>query len=249
MILLLNLPPLRADRILALKYGESDYRAALVNSLSKQRTVRLNWLFYLVETGNPPQYTLIDTGFSDDQQRRRFGLRHYRSAKDLLQMAGIQPSQVGRVFLTHSHFDHAGNAPLFPSAQFILTAEEYQHLHDSTIASFLKEKQNKGELLLINESGGLFSPFAARFVGGHTRGSQVIVFTTKTRRYVFTGDECYFADACRAGKTLPAASACAPAKNKQFIGSIHPEEHILTGHETELSGGKWLNPWIYEIIP
>lgn len=236
-----------AAKIYALKYGESTYKASLVNTLAKSRLVRLNWLFYVIETGAPAQYTLIDTGFSAAEQRRRFGLTRYNAAESLLQSIGLKPEMISRVILTHTHFDHAGNLALFPRARITLHAAEYEALSDRRTAAFLAAAKSQGLLDIITASRSQLGDFEIIHTGGHTPGSIAIQWRAPKNTFVFTGDECYFAAACRAGIPLPKASAFSVARNTEFIRALNPQHVLLTGHETEPLGGKWINDNVYLI--
>lgn len=240
---------LAADKIYVLKYGESRYRTALVNSLSREKSVRLNWLIYLIETGSPVQYTLIDTGFSDPHEQKRFGVQRYRSLQALLKETGITPGQVRKVFLTHSHFDHAGNAPMLQNSTFYLAAGEYAQLADQSIVAFLRQKQQAGGLITLQGMQNQIDEWRVTLTAGHTPGSQVIRLKLNGKDYLFTGDECYFADACRQQIPLPKASAHSVSNNKAFLKTIGKHEIILTGHETNLTGGRWVSDAVYVIEP
>ena len=234
-------------RIYAFKYGESDYRSALVNTLSQKPWVKLNWIFYLIVTQTPPQYTLIDTGFADAAFRRQFGLKNFKYATDLLAAVGVKPKEIGRVILTHSHFDHANNVPLFENAHVYMQAAEFNQLSDKSILPFLNSLQAQGKLHLIKERSHHLDPFEVIFTGAHTAGSQVVRLTVNDKTYLFTGDECYFQDACRARTALPKISAYSVKRNIDFLQTISERDIILTGHETQLSQGRRLNDSVYLI--
>ena len=236
-----------SKRIYALKYGESKYPASLVNTLSRERLVTLNWLVYLVVSENPPLNTLVDTGFDDPALARQFGLQKTQSMGALLALVGLKATDIHQVFLTHSHFDHAHNLPQFTNSVIYLQSREYSSLADKSIAAFLSGVKSAGNLRLIEPGQMNHGIFETIFTGGHTPGSQAVRLVANGRNYVFTGDECYFADACRAKVPLPAAAAYAPQKNRAFLRSLAESEVILAGHETRLTGGRWLNDYVYLI--
>ncbi len=236
-------------KIYALKYGESTYRSNLVNTLSQERQLKFNWLFYLVEAGNPPQYTLIDTGFENAKWRSRFGLKNFKTAAELLSLVGVRPEQISRVILTHSHFDHAGNVTHFKNSNILIQAKEYHALLDRSIAPFLASVKAREKLQLIDQPRTQAGEFELIFTGGHTAGSQAVRVSVNDKTYLFTGDECYFQDACHARVPLPAASAHSQKHNKDFLKTISESDRILTGHESQLTGGHWLNDFVYLMTP
>lgn len=238
-------PAAGQTKIYALKYGESTYRSNLVNTLSHEPRVKFNWLFYLVESGTPPQYTLIDTGFENAKWRRQFALKNFKTTTELLSLAGVRPEQISRVILTHSHFDHAGNLPHFKNSRVFMQANEFTSLSDKSIAPFLASQKQQGKLQLIDQPRAQAGEFELVFTGGHTPGSQAVRLATGEKNFLFTGDECYFQDACRARVPLPAVSAHSQQNNTRFLQSISERDIILTGHETNLTGGRWLNSHVY----
>src|SRR5262249_47047162 len=82
-------------------------------------------------------------------------------------------------------------------------------------------------------------------VMGHTKGSLAVRVTAKGREVIFTGDECYFSRSCKAKIPLPAGAVYSAAANRQFIESLNPQSLLLTGHETELTDGRWLNDYVF----
>lgn len=232
-------------RIYALKYGEGKYSARLVNTLKQENLVNLNWLVYLVVNENPRQYTLIDTGFDDATLRRKFGLQKTKTIAELLSLVGVRSIDIDQVFLTHTHFDHAHNLPQFTNSTVYLQSREYAALADKSIAAFLSAAKLAGRLRLIEHSRMTHGIFATIFTGGHTPGSQAIFLNANGRNFIFTGDECYFQDACRVRMPLPVAAANSPENNRAFLRTLDSGTEILTGHETHLTGGHWLNEYVY----
>lgn len=84
---------------------------------------------------------LVDTAYSDEFFRatRWLPQRLYRwltpvqledpsNARDQLSAAGIDPSSIRRVFVSHFHADHIAGLKLFPEAQFVIRQEAYDRL-------------------------------------------------------------------------------------------------------------------------
>src|SRR5215469_9715260 len=68
---------------------------------------------------------VLDTGFGSDMAKKR-GRQLVRPVGDGLKAIGIDPATVGDVIVSHMHYDHAGNIPLFPNARF--------HIQDAEMA-------------------------------------------------------------------------------------------------------------------
>jgi len=82
---------------------------------------------YLVGRGEGHTF-LIDVGFDDNSRThemlRDFGVIAYQNPQHCLGKIGITPQEIDTVFLTHAHFDHAGNMLAFPNAKFYLQQKE-----------------------------------------------------------------------------------------------------------------------------
>jgi glyoxylase-like metal-dependent hydrolase (beta-lactamase superfamily II) len=61
---------------------------------------------------------------SDGITMGRVRIRVDRKLVDLLAQLGLAPADIDYVSISHSHFDHVGNAELFPNATWIVDADE-----------------------------------------------------------------------------------------------------------------------------
>ncbi|HRP68359.1 MAG TPA: MBL fold metallo-hydrolase [Turneriella sp.] len=229
--------------IYALKYGESLYSARLVNTRQTTSHVKLNWLAYLIIHHDGTR-TLVDTGFSDKNLLKRFAIQKFKSVPAILALLHIDSSQIQRIILTHTHFDHALDLDLFSNAKVFLHKKEFSAPQEKRVADKLKFFAMQGKVQTFQKEithAGL----TLEFVGGHTQGSIVVKTIANNNSLLFTGDECYFAESCFAGVALPSAAAFDVHANRRFIESIKPQTKILTGHEIQFSQGEWLNDYIF----
>jgi N-acyl homoserine lactone hydrolase len=71
---------------------------------------------------------MVDVGYNHRDYGQtladRFGVHGWQPPETVLAEAGVRPSDIGHVFLTHAHFDHAGNTDAFPNAIFYLQERE-----------------------------------------------------------------------------------------------------------------------------
>ena len=76
----------------------------------------------------PGVVAMVDVGYNAaayaGEMADRFGVRGWRAPSAVLAEADLRPEDVGHVFLTHAHFDHAGNTDAFPNAIFYLQERE-----------------------------------------------------------------------------------------------------------------------------
>lgn len=147
----------------------------------------------LIEAGE--HRTLVDTGFGD-------GLRTERRESVLksLAAAGVEPAQIERVILTHTHGDHAGGntlrrgdawIPAFPRAEYVVQEREVSAMRDANDAFWRTRFQplmETAQLRVIDGDVALGSYISCRLTPGHTRGHQSVVVSTPAGEAVYLGD-------------------------------------------------------------
>ena len=138
-------------------------------------------LVFCLEEGK--RRILIDTGAPDPAL-----LRH------ALTQAGVQPSDIDTVILTHLHFDHCANTELFPTARFILQRKEWEFAHHPIISQreiyvpMLIDMLSERDLVLVEDDYEVAEGVAVHLVPGHTAGQQAVSVSTAEGTYVLAGD-------------------------------------------------------------
>jgi len=167
------------------------------------RKVPFFWLFYLAKTDG--KTVLFDTGFRDVSDFEKWGVTPtFPDFTDLikdLKTRGLL-AEPDAVFLTHNHFDHAGNFDLFPEAKFIIAKD-----------ALFEGVRGKDHIAVDDEY--TFGPFTMKVVGGHAPGSSVVYFHHGDKKYVLTGDECYFM--ANMTENRPSGAVADGQKNAAFI--------------------------------
>lgn len=113
--------------------------------------------------------------------------------------AGIEPSEVDTVVLTHLHADHCGWAvtasgePLFPNARHVLHRDEVRAANDTVHAYAIRPLRESGlldevdgETVLARTATG--ETVTAVPTPGHTPGHQSVLVASDTDRVVIAGD-------------------------------------------------------------
>ncbi|MEK9723565.1 MAG: MBL fold metallo-hydrolase [Rhodospirillaceae bacterium] len=127
---------------------------------------------------------LIDTG--------GFGVRHM--LQEQLAHHGLKPSDVTDLLLSHCHYDHSVNWPLFKDARIVIAETEMawglrEPWGTSPVPEFYVDRLSGWPTLeMVGDGDEVLPHITARIAPGHTPGSLVYVLTNTKRDIVFTGD-------------------------------------------------------------
>ena len=219
----------------AIKYGSSQFPAKQIFSDEKGPTSRpFAWLFYVIKFNG--RVMLVDTGFSDENLAKKFGVDHQDPLELLKSELSIKPEDVTDIVLTHNHFDHIGCVPFFKKAKV--------YAHESAMKSknavFLPKD---GRLVTFKDEYKLKPWLKIRHVGGHTQESSVLWLKSGQKTFLFTGDEAYLLENIK--KARPLGFVYDKQKNAQFINEVgamsgvrvltfHSPEHVPAGEKSTL---------------
>ena len=127
---------------------------------------------------------LIDAG--------NFGMR--RLIAERLAAHGLTPGEVTDVILTHAHYDHSINWPMFSSSRVLIGREELawavaQPLGHHTIPEFyVRELAISKQLHNVEIAEEVLPGLTAYAAPGHTPGHLVYVLSGSERDVIFSGD-------------------------------------------------------------
>ena len=122
----------------------------------------------------------------------------HRSLIDALADEGLGAKDIDTVFLTHLHFDHAGNLDLFPDAVVVVQREELIHALDpvpsqrifywqDTSANLALRKRGK-QIRIVDGDFMLFDGIEVVKSPGHTPGMHIPVVTTERGKVALVSD-------------------------------------------------------------
>jgi len=126
---------------------------------------------------------LLDTGHCGNR----------RQVLDALKRLGLTPSDINRVILSHSHWDHALNLELFSHATVLINSKELAHVRSvkeddwatpkivGLIMERMKTQITTGDQNLSDDIRVIETP-------GHTPGHQAVLVRTENETVLFTGD-------------------------------------------------------------
>src|SRR5262249_27925145 len=109
---------------------------------------------------------------------------------------GIKPADVGTVILSHAHFDHVGNANLFPHATWFIQRREHEAMfspdyEDYGYAPPLYEDLKQARIELMDGDLDVFGDGSVKIIStpGHTPGhSSLLVRLAKAGPILLSAD-------------------------------------------------------------
>ncbi|MEO8451444.1 MAG: N-acyl homoserine lactonase family protein [Gemmatimonadota bacterium] len=148
---------------------------------------------------------LVDAGFYRDQFMTQWKPRDYVRPSEAVARLGIKPGDVTDVIISHSHWDHADGADLFPNAKVWVQKTEYEFYRDpknqantgvypADMAMFAGIAK-AGRLMLVAGDSQTVAPGVVVYIGGrHTKESQYVSAPIQGGTVVIASDNAYLYD-------------------------------------------------------
>ena len=190
--------------VYAIRYATiADFPVAgLVKGADASRKLDIAMMIWLVRGGG--RNILVDSGFYRPQFFKSWKVADFVRPDEAVAGAGVKREEITDVILTHSHWDHAGGADLFPKAQIWIQKDEYAYYTGAAWQSGGKhggiEPDDVAYLLRANTEGRLhlvegdqeIIPGVRVWIGGkHTWQSQYVTAVTKPGTVVLASDNVY----------------------------------------------------------
>jgi glyoxylase-like metal-dependent hydrolase (beta-lactamase superfamily II) len=139
--------------------------------------------------GNPATYPVMT-------------LRLRRTIADQLREIGVRPEQVELVGISHWHFDHLGQAPLFPHARLLIGAPDLEMLRASpppdpdSAAALAHWLTGGGEVQTVTGDHDVFGDGRVVMLTtpGHTPGHHSLLVRLASGPVLLTGDLYHFTE-------------------------------------------------------
>jgi len=188
-----------AVRFASVSYGESN----LVLGGDPAHKIDLAFTVWLVRGGG--RTVLVDSGFYRDKFIQQWKpVTYVRPTEALLNGLGVKPEDVTDIVISHSHWDHADGADLFPKATVWIQREEYayyigdagERLHtggvDPDDAKMFAALKAAGRVKLVDGDDQEILPGIRVYTGGkHTYQSQYAGVQTRSGTVVLASDNAY----------------------------------------------------------
>lgn len=231
--------------IFAIRYGHLARRSSqnFIGGDIHDVDMPLDYFVWVIK-GEDECY-VVDTGFSEETAKKRS--RHIVTPVLAgLRAAGVEPADVRHVILTHLHFDHAGNTPLFPNATYHVQDREmafctgrhmcnHDHAHHYEAEDVSRMIRNLFEGRVRFHAGDSdFAPgISLHHIGGHTDGLQVVRVRTQRGWVVLASDATHFFANFESGRPFPAVfDLNAMKKGFDRLRTLASSgEHVIPGHD------------------
>ena len=157
---------------------------------------------WLILGGDKP--ILVDAGLTNVAEMNR-GAAHvlrepitqepHESSRAQLRKFGLDPEDIGHILITHMHFDHVDDLPLYTNAKVYVGKKEWEGAtgkspswgHGPMMHNFLNDPQCRRRLELV-EDEKVLPGIESFWIGGHTPGSMAYRIHTAHGWAVLTGD-------------------------------------------------------------
>ena len=156
--------------------------------------------YYVWVISNTQRRIVVDTGFSEAMAKKR-NRQIVRPVAEGVTALGLEPGKVSDVIITHMHYDHAGNIPLFANARYHLQDQEMEfatgrcmchgmmrHGYEPDDISHLVRCVFDQRVQFHDGAGEVAPGIELHHIGGHTKGMQAVRVRTRRGWVVLASD-------------------------------------------------------------
>lgn len=181
-----------------------------------------------------------------------FDVGHYGNRLGLLralERRGLVPRDVGRVFLSHLHWDHSLNLDLFAGAEIIVSRQELDyakepHPDDIHMPWGILEQLGRHRLTVLDGPTELAGGLRAFPAPGHTPGLYALAFDHDSHgRVVLAGDAIKYPKEIMTG-TPDLVFDTVERGRTTIAGILERADRIVPGHFVELRRGR--SSWVWD---
>jgi glyoxylase-like metal-dependent hydrolase (beta-lactamase superfamily II) len=237
--------------VFAVRFAHVPYLLSqLVAGAERGPQVDIAFTVWPLRDTTSSRIVLVDAGFYRDKFIQSWKPQDFvRPSEALATGLGIAREKVTDIIITHSHWDHADGADLFPKATIWIQKEEYEHYIgdggevlarggvDAVDAEMFAGLKAAGRLKLIDGDNQEILPGIRVYTGGkHTFASQYVGVATAGGTVVIASDNAYLynnLDEKRAiAQTLDASSNL--AAQTRMIEIAGSPARVIPGHDPDV---------------
>jgi glyoxylase-like metal-dependent hydrolase (beta-lactamase superfamily II) len=191
---------------------------------------------------------IVDTGFDEPMAQKRSRPIAKPIAEGLKAM-NIAPDSIKDVIITHLHWDHSGNADLFPNARYHLQDCEMEyatgrcmcHAHqrmpfECDYVVDLVRKVYAGRVQFHDGDSELAPGITLHKIGGHSKGLQCVRVKTRRGHVVLASDCAHLYAHIDQGRVFPITYNVADVlEGYKTLGRLATSRaHIVPGHDPKV---------------
>lgn len=201
--------------------------------------------YYVWVARNAAHTVVVDTGFDAvaAERRKRQLLLHPAEG---LRLLGVDCATVRDVIITHLHYDHAGNLPLFAQARFHVQDAEmafatgrhmaqrfFSHAYELDAVLTMVRLVYAERVQFHAGDAEILPGISVHHVGGHTHGLQVVRVWTRLGWMVLASDATHYIDNMHQGQPFPiVADVMQMVSGWQRLRQLAAApEYIIPGHD------------------
>lgn len=212
-------------RLVALKYGETYIDEGMAfRGGDRSKKLPISLIIYLIETDS--RKILVDAGCDT---MPGFELSNFCSPIEVLGRIGIGADEITDLVLTHAHHDHAEATHHFKNATL--------HIEDGEIEAARCFIPYTMDVDIFSEEKIISPCIEIIKIGGHSKGSCIVEFDYKGKKYVICGDECYVRRCL--DEKIPTGASYSREKSLEFVTKYSSNQYVtLLCHDYEILTGQ-----------
>jgi len=199
-------------KLTAFKYGTTEITEKMAfQDGNGEIKLPISLMFFMIEQGD--RKILVDVGCDT---MPGFELYEFRKPIEVLEACGTDHAEITDIIITHAHHDHIDALKYYPKAQVFLHKEELADAQDYI--------QNCSALNVFEGDTVICEGVEIKHIGGHKKGSCIVLVRTGTKTFVLCGDECYTRENLIYKK--PTGSSCCPDKSIGFVEEYSKDIYV-----------------------
>lgn len=220
--------------------------SGMIMGAPADQKIDLAMVFWLIRGDG--HIILFDSGFHMQKWIDQFHATDFLSPDKALQEAGVDPTAVTDIIISHAHWDHMDGIDLFPKATIWIQKAEYEYYtgaawrpgghHGGIEPADIEElvrRNMAGKIRLVDGDDKELLPGIRAYIGArHTFASQYIRVDGQPP-FVLASDNCYLYEnlkSRRAGATFDPSDAPANiAAQQRMIELAGSPDRVVPGHD------------------
>ncbi|HEX4986807.1 MAG TPA: N-acyl homoserine lactonase family protein [Burkholderiales bacterium] len=247
----------------AIKYAQLMRRSPDNFLGGDEHDVEMPLNYYVWVVSNAQRTIVVDTGFNEAMASKR-KRTITRPVAEGIKALGFQPEAIRDVVVTHMHYDHAGNIPLFPNARYHLQDKEMEFATGRCMCHGLMRHGYEADDVVhlvrcvfdqrvqFHDGASQIAPgVELHHIGGHTRGMQSVRVRTKRGWVVLASDASHFYAHMEQDRAFPILYSLADMLEgfNTLRRLATSPRHIIPGHDPLVmarypQAGPGLQDWI-----